>query len=442
MARPSKTRRLDVLMNGELVGHWTLASRGRHEFRYATAWLNSPAARPISLSMPLQPPDSPYNDERVEAFFDNLLPDSLDIRRRVQSRFGTSSTTAFDLLTEIGRDCVGAIQLLPPDTKPGDVHRIEGDPLSDGQVADALRASVSSTPLGQREDDAFRISIAGAQEKTAFLRHDGRWNRPRGATPSTHIFKLPLGRVGPLQLDLTTSIENEWLCMQLLHAYGLPAVSCEVACFEDQRVLVVERFDRQLARSREWWLRLPQEDLCQATGTPPGNKYEADGGPGIREIMSLLLGARDARADRRTFFRAQVLFWMLAAIDGHAKNFSIFIEAGGRFSLAPLYDVISAYPVMGRSANRLSPHDVRMAMAITGKNRHYHWSEILPRHWFATAKASDFGPQAAPVLEELVERTPAAVSEVAARIPDGFPAAVAEPILEGVATVARRLLPA
>ena len=120
-----------------------------------------------------------------------------------------------------------------------------------------------------------------------------------------------------------------------------------MAQFEDQHVLVVERFDRRLALSRDWWIRLPQEDLCQATATPPGQKYQADGGPDIPDLMSLLLGSREARSDRRTFFAAQILFWLLAAIDGHAKNFSIFIEAGGRFSLTPLYDVISAYPVMG-----------------------------------------------------------------------------------------------
>lgn len=439
MPRPTKVRRLNVWMNGELVGQWTLGPRGMHEFRYAGGWPSSPAARPVSLSMPLQPPDSPYRDDRVEAFFDNLLPDSAEIRRRIQTRFGTRSSAAFDLLTEIGRDCVGAIQLLAPDTEPESLYCIEGDALSDEQVAQALRATVSPTPLGQRDNDAFRISIAGAQEKTAFLRHDGRWHRPRGATPSTHIFKLPLGLIGVQQLDLTTSIENEWLCMQLLRAYDIPAAHCEMARFEDQRVLVVERFDRRLARSRSWWLRLPQEDMCQATATPPGHKYEADGGPGIRDIMSLLLGAREARADRRTFFKAQVLFWMLAAIDGHAKNFSVFIEAGGRFCLTPLYDVLSAYPVMGRRANRLPPQDVRMAMAVSGKNRHYRWSEIMPRHWLATAKTSDFEPEAAPILAQLVERTPAALGLVADAIPSSFPAAVSEPILEGVATAARRL---
>ena len=208
MPRPSKARALAAWMNGERVGEWRIDGRGRHEFRYDEAWLSDADTRPISLSMPLQPPDAPYFGELVEAFFDNLLPDAPDIRRRIQTRFGTASTSAFDLLAEVGRDCVGAVQLLAVDQKPEALKSITGEPLDDKGVANALRAAVAPTPLGQREEELFRISIAGAQEKTALLWHDGQWHRPSGATPSTHIFKLPLGRVGNMQADLSTSVEN------------------------------------------------------------------------------------------------------------------------------------------------------------------------------------------------------------------------------------------
>lgn len=439
MARPSKTRGLAVWMNGKLVGQWNISSLGRHEFRYAERWLDSPAARPLSLSMPLQPAESAYRDTRVEAFFDNLLPDSPEIRRRVQARFGTASTSAFDLLTEIGRDCVGAVQLLPSDAPPESIRRIEGEPLKDGAVANLLRATVSPPALGQRDDDSFRISLAGAQEKTALLWHNRRWHRPRGATPTTHIFKLPLGRVGHAQVDLSTSVENEWLCSQIVRAYGLDVAGCEMAQFEDQRVLIVERFDRRLARNGKWWLRLPQEDMCQATGTPPGHKYESDGGPGIRDIASLLLGARDALADRHTFFKIQVLFWMLCATDGHAKNFSLFIEPGGRFALTPLYDVMSAYPIIGRKANRIAPEKIRLSMAVTGKSRHYRWAAIQRRHWLDTANACDLGPFADDLIAQLTERTPTVLEQISHQLPKGFPASVAEPIFRGLDDAAKRL---
>ena len=426
-------------MNGVAVGEWRIDGLGRHTFSYGRSWTDRPDARPLSLSMPLQPPDVPYKGALVESFFDNLLPDSADIRRRVQRRVGAASSSAFDLLAEIGRDCVGAVQLLPAGEDVGDVHTIQGVPLDEAGVAFAIRSAVSGPPLGQRDEEPFRISLAGAQEKTALLHHDGGWWRPTGATPTTHIFKLPLGRVGNMQADLSTSVENEWLCAQIVREFGLPVAESEIMDFDDQHVLVVKRFDRKPSRNGQWWLRLPQEDMCQATGTPPDQRYEADGGPGIREICSLLLGSREAYRDRRNFFKAQALFWMLCAIDGHAKNFSLFIEPHGRYTLAPLYDIMSAYPILGSGANRLAPQKARMAMAVTGKNRHYKWMEIQPRHWLTTAASVGLESTVDEDLESLTSQVPKVVESVSGLLPDRFPDSVATPVLEGLRQSANRL---
>ena len=126
-----------------------------------------------------------------------------------------------------------------------------------------------------------------------------------------------------MRADMRTSVENEWLCSKIVAAYGLPIARCEMARFEDQKVLVVERFDRRLSSDETWIVRLPQEDMCQATGTPALHKYESDGGPGIEAIMEVLSGSTRAAQDRRDFFMTQMIFWLLAATDGHAKNFSI-----------------------------------------------------------------------------------------------------------------------
>jgi serine/threonine-protein kinase HipA len=375
----------------------------------------------------------------VESFFDNLLPDSIDIRRRVQRQVGAASTSAFDLLAELGRDCVGAVQLLPAGQDPDDVRTIHGVPLDEAGVAVQIRSAVSSPPLGQRDDEPFRISLAGAQEKTALLWHEDQWQRPVGATPTTHIVKLPIGRVGNMQADLSTSIENEWLCAQIVHQFGLPVAECQIADFEDQHVLIVKRFDRKLSRDGRWWLRLPQEDMCQATGTPPDQRYESDGGPGIAEISSLLLGSRQAQRDRRNFLKAQVVFWMLCAIDGHAKNFSLFIEPHGRYISTPLYDVMSAYPILGKGANRLAPQKARMAMAVSGKNRHYKWMEIQPRHWLTMAASVGLQSTVLEDIHGLVSRAPAVVNDVSGRLPAGFPEHVAGPILDGILESANRL---
>src|SRR5690606_17250821 len=130
-------------------------------------------------------------------------------------------------------------------------------------------------------------SIAGAQEKTGLLRHQGRWCVPLGSTPSTHIFKLPLGLVGNMRADMTGSVENEWLCLKLMAAFGIPVAEADMASFDGQPVLLVTRFDRRLADDGSWWMRLPQEDMCQASGLPASRRYESDGGPGIARIMEL-----------------------------------------------------------------------------------------------------------------------------------------------------------
>lgn len=163
---------------------------------------------------------------------------------------------------------------------------------------------------------------------------------------------------------------------------GLPVAKTEMAQFEDQRVLVVERFDRAI-HPDGWIVRIPHEDLLQAQGLPSHLRYESDGGPGVSDTMDLLRGSANARDDRQTLFKALLYFWLLAATDGHAKNFSLAIAPGGTFKLAPLYDVLSAWPWVGSSTNKVHLRNIKMAMALHTKNAHYRMREIYQRHWLA-----------------------------------------------------------
>ena len=434
-------------MNGERVGTWC-ATPGGDELHYEAAWLTSPQARPLSLSLPFNPGNLPHRGSVVRDHFENLLPDSKDIRDRLARRFNTRATDSFELLAEIGRDCVGALQILPDGRDsgdPGDVKTIQAQPMDEAGVARLLKAVQtpgSMDPQATYAND-LRISLAGAQEKTALLWHQGRWWRPTGTTPTTHILKLPLGRVGNMQLDLRDSVENEWLCAQILAAYGLPVARCHPLRFEGQRVLAVERFDRRWSPDGRWLMRLPQEDLCQATGTPAHARYEADGGPGIDRILAVLSASRQRTQDRETFFRAQVLFWLMCAPDGHAKNFSIALHAGGAFSLAPLYDVVSAYPVLGTGPNQIAPQRVKLAMALRCTRAHWRMRDVLRRHWVEVGRrngvVSEAGDGVDVLIRDIVVRTPAVLDAVAATLPKGFPARVGGAILDGVAAAVSRL---
>lgn len=216
-----------VWMNGQRVGTWQCTRAGAHRWAYEEAWLASPQSRPLSLSLPLTP-DRQVVGPVVGHFFDNLLPDDEGIRRRVSRRFRLGSADVFELLQAIGRDCVGAVQVLPPDQPPEGHDRVAYMALDEPAVAQHLRG-VAAEPgwNANGSSDDLRISLAGAQEKTALLRMEGQWCRPLGATPTTHILKMPLGRVGGLGLDLSHSVYNEWLCGRLLRALGLP-VACQV----------------------------------------------------------------------------------------------------------------------------------------------------------------------------------------------------------------------
>jgi serine/threonine-protein kinase HipA len=234
-------------------------------------------------------------------------------------------------------------------------------------------------------------------------------------------------------------VENEWLCARIVAEYGLPIAPCDIGTFGEQKVLIVERFDRQLHSSGRYWLRLMQEDMAQATGTPWHRKYQADGGPGVIEIARILRGSQDSKTDLTTLFKAQVLFWMLAATDGHAKNFSLRILSGGHCRLTPLYDVLSAWPVIGKKANEIPPEKVKMAMSVPGERPHYLWKSIHRRHFEAMGRKLGLGAETTGILEELAASTDAVITRVQRGLAKGFPQMLIDRVLEGLRKSARAL---
>lgn len=425
---------LYVYMNGYAVGSYIQRRGGNQEFHYHDAWLDEPQAVPLSLSLPLT--EKEHKGAVVYNYFDNLLPDSLDIRNRIQAQFGATTNQAFDLLAHIGADCVGAIQLLP-EPSDVDIKKISASSLSENDIASILR-NYNQYPLGMSRDSEFRISLAGVQEKVALLWHRKKWQRPRGATPTSHIFKLPIGKIEHAGIDLSNSVENEWLCLEVLRRYGLPVPEARIETFEDVTVLVVKRFDRKLAEDKKWIIRLPQEDMCQAMGIASALKYESDNGPGISHIMGLLQSSMYPAEDRKQFMKTVFLYWLLAAIDGHAKNFSVFLKQRGRFSLAPLYDVVSAFPLT--DSRQLELKKIKMAMALRGKNTHYYWNEIAGRHWLSEAKRVHFpDSEMKKIMEEVADKLSSVIDEIQATLPKKFPGNIASPIFEGMKKTRGRL---
>jgi serine/threonine-protein kinase HipA len=421
---------LNVFLNSRLVGQLRRDISGAISFQYDSSWLGWEFVLPVSLSLPLR--EQAYSGASVIAVFDNLLPDNDYLRRQIAARTHAEGVDAYSLLGAIGHDCVGALQFLRQNIDPGPAGAVEGDRISNDQIA-LIIENLATAPLGISEDESFRISIAGAQEKTAFLYRDRKWYKPRSTTATTHIFKPSIGKL-PNGVDLTDSVENEYFCLKAIAALGIEAALPQIMTFGKRRVLVVERFDRRWTAEGRL-LRLPQEDCCQALSVSPTQKYQSDGGPGIIQILQLLRGSDDPYADQRAFLKANIVFWLMGATDGHAKNFSVFLRPGGRFRLTPLYDVISAQPSV--DSKQILWKNFRLAMSF-GTKPHYAVRQVAPRHFFQTEDKSGVGKELVPsIIEKLRYEVIGAIDRVNADLPQNFPAKIADSISNGIK---RRLL--
>lgn len=441
MARRKTHIPLNVFLNNRLIGRLEKETSGAIQFQYDPSWLERRGTFAISLFLPLR--SSTYRGEPVIAVFDNLLPDSERVRKRVAERTGAQGTDPYSLLEQIGRDCVGALQFLPDGTEAEALPDITGETISDGEI-EHLLANLENAPLGMDDEHEFRISVAGAQEKTALLRYKGKWLRPTGTTPTTHILKPQMGHIPTAfgTIDLSNSVDNEHYCLKLMEAFGLPVAKTEIATFGKRRVLVVERFDRQWLNDGRRLLRLPQEDCCQALGIPPSQKYQSSvqggkNGPSAVDILSLLEAGDKPLQNQMEFFKSQIIFWLIGATDGHGKNFSVFLRPGGGFELTPFYDVLSAQPVFDQ---KQIPHNkYKLAMSV-GDSRKYAILNIRGRHFAETAKEAGLGPTLINrVFDEILSAAPDAADRALSQMPKDFSIDIHESVKAAITSRIRYL---
>jgi len=427
MARRRSYRPLKVLLNDRELGKFGKDAGGGVHFTYDHNWLAWESAIPVSLSLPLR--ERRYTGADVSAVFENLLPDVDQVRKRVAERVGAAGTDAYSLLAEIGRDCVGALQFLPEEQEPTPTTLIDASAVSDDDIGNII-ANLGRVPLGVGSDNEmdFRISVAGAQEKTALLYNDNKWMLPHGTTPTTHLIKPQIGQLpdGP---DLSDSVENEYYGLKLMEAFGIPVNQVEMKQFAGHKVLVIERFDRRWTKDGRL-VRLPQEDCCQALSISPTQKYQSQGGPGIVDIMDLLQGSDTPVEDRERFFTVQLLFWLIGATDGHAKNFSVFLRPHNSFTLTPLYDVLTLQPFYDNK--QLQRKFFKLSMAV-GERAQYQIPFISGEHFFATGRKAGLSKERVEVLVARVKsRCTTALQAVENELPDNFPAYIHDSVSQAL----------
>ena len=388
------SRHLAVLLYGQHVADLEQIQGGQHLLHYREA----PGTTPISLTMPLT--GGTFRQHIVDPFLEGLLPEREAAREAMSREFDVSARNPFALLSNMGLDCAGAVQFCAEDEVP-DVLARKGalEPLTGADIEARLaelRTNPSATWLAPRE----RWSLAGAQAKFALRLEENTWHEATGAEPTTHIFK-------PGVDGFRSQALNEHISLQTARRAGLSAASSRFERFGDESALIVERYDRR-RDSDGALLRLHQEDLCQATSTYPGDKYESNDGPRAVDIIDLLRAHSTSRFRQRNldaFVDALAFNVLVQAPDAHAKNYSILLVENA-VRLAPLYDIASGAPYDSTDQNGLRTS----AMAIGGRRE---FAQIDLRRWARFAHEARLNP------DEVTDR----VVSLAERIPDAMAAA-------------------
>ena len=363
---------LDVFLNENKIGT-LLTDNGVMSFAYDTEFIRTPGAYPLSKNLPLT--EDVFTDPEVESFFSNLLPDER-IRNTVAMILHVSPGNTFRLLKEIGADCAGAVSFYPP----GQTPQSATDPIYRKLSVEEAHGILDN--LGQRPldvgDEGVRISGAGSQEKLVACVHDGAISLPLYGTPSTHIIK-------PVIPNFQSSVHNEYFCMKLAKAMGLPVAECDILTIDEDVFYVVERFDRITKNGIT--RRQHQEDFCQLLNVPPHLKYEEDGGPGVKDCLRCMSDMHISAMSRLQFIRLLIFNFLIGNCDAHAKNYAVLYNNGIPV-FAPAYDLLCTmvYETMAR----------RFAMSVGGENR----MGMLKKEHFA-AMADECGLNPKMVIAEL-----------------------------------------
>jgi serine/threonine-protein kinase HipA len=357
---------LSVWLFNDHLGHLAY-DRGHLAFTYEAAWLENPAARPLSHSLPLQV--ETFGDRECRPFFAGLLPEG-EMRKALAQQMQVSIGNDFVMLDMIGGECAGAVTFLPVGEALNFIQQPPSVNWLDVGQLEVLIADIRRRPM-MAGTDGVRLSLAGAQDKLPVVVEGDRVGIPMFGMPSTHILKTKIDRV-------TGSVINECFCLDLAREIGIPAAHAHMGQTTGDTFLLVERYDRIVREGT--LIRLHQEDFCQALGVATETKYQNEGGPSFTDSFNLVREATKPSARNLINLMRYAHFSTLVGNhDAHGKNYSLLYSASGTV-LAPLYDVLctAIYPDLTD----------KMAMKVGGK---YSFTELHGRHWEKFAEEAGLG---------------------------------------------------
>lgn len=368
---------VSVRIGGRPAGMLDVSGRGELSFAYVPDWITaveagSDSAHLVSVRMPVRA--GPFRDQVAGPFFDNLLPDAQGVREALGRYLHVDASDDYGLLAALGRDCPGAVSILPPSApvvRDGD-EPMTYEVLGEGRLAELVR-SLPTRPLFVDADGELRLSLPGVQHKAAVVMVGKELALPHGQTPTSHILKVDID-------GLPGSIRVENFCLRLAGRVGIDVPRSTVRVVDGLPFMLIARYDRALMERAggRYLRRLHQEDFCQALGRFPREKYEKDGGPGWQECFSLMDMTGDPIRSRRALLERAVFQFLVGNPDAHAKNYSLVYKAG-HLELSRLYDVNNAAAFRAHF-KQTRP---RLAMTVGGERDP---TKLGASHWIAFAR--------------------------------------------------------
>lgn len=241
----------------------------------------------------------------------------------------------FALIEAIGNETAGALTFSPNNEIITSFREISNEELSQ-RITN--RENINITLW----DYKVRLSLADVQDKLPLVvLKDNKYGIGEGRIASTHILKFD-------KTDEKHLILNEYFCMKLAKLCGLNVAEVEIREFGTQKVLFVERFDREFISNKDGSFEISKKhiiDGCQILNLDVSMKYEAayEGVRGNANFKNLFESS--ILSSNKILTKLNLLKWTLFNLcinnyDAHAKNISFFINEKG-LEIAPLYDLVN-----------------------------------------------------------------------------------------------------
>lgn len=331
----------DIYKGAALAAHFSQNEERQVVFSYAEDY-DGPQ---IADSLPRNADSLVYPPGQIPPFFAGLLPEGYRLTRLAQQK-KISLSNEIALLTEIGHDTPGDVQVVHHGHKPGPA----------APLIDADFSTLIFSDLLERSDSK---AIPGVQEKLSALM----------ISLPTRVRKReqPCDREGIVKLSPRTYphlVENEFAHMKAARRLGLAvAVVEEVSDSVGEKGLFVERFDRVCVDGTV--KRIAFEDASQLLGLMPADKYDIT----TEEVISALAsGVAAPLVTTQKAFTHFLFAWATGNGDLHAKNIGLLGSSAAR-ELAPMYDLPCT----------LIYGDDEMALAIGGRKKrlgHQDWQGL------------------------------------------------------------------